>query len=385
MRTSTPALLIAILLLAGCGGGGKKTSSGAAPSVTQTPATTPAPTPTPPPLPAQWYADTDDNGIPNFIEREIGRDPKVDDCTQGTCRIPGGTTTAQAERGRSTIIALDASGSMGATAGGGDTKMAAAKQAIRGYVRNTPPALDRFGFVVFGHKGDNSDAGKAVSCRGVETLAPAGALDRREVGSVLARFRPTGWTPIAAALQQAGRQFKRGQKEVARILLVTDGLETCGGDPQAAALALQRRGIHVSVDVVGLDVSSGQATDLRRLAESTGGTYYDAGTTDALRSRFQQFQADQARLARQLICLSQSANSATICRGTMESTATINMGQKRDALRADGDTAGADEVQRIITDMRARATNEVADIRTKLDSRSEKVREQLAKLAREGP
>lgn len=373
-------VMVGVLLLAGCGGDDKKTPRQGArsPAVTAPPAASGAR-----PLPARWYADADANGIPDFVERELGRDPEADDCTQNACPLPRGATGAQATRGRATVIALDASGSMAAPAGGGMTKMAAAKRAIRGYVRNTPPALDRFGFVVFGNRGDNSQAGRAASCNGVQTLARVGAFNGAKVARVLSRFKPTGWTPIAAALTEAGRSFGPATKEVARILLVTDGLETCGGDPVAAAKHLQRKGVHVVVDVVGLDIDTAKARRLRAVADATGGRYIDARTTGALLSRFEGLAAEQSRLASQLVCLAAHRDQAAVCRAGMRDAATIAMSSKATGMRADGDEAGASEVDRLVVDLRARSDEDVASQTTEADRRAATLQRQLDRIAKQ--
>jgi hypothetical protein len=385
MRATITRAVVGVLLLAGCGDDPKRTpgsGGGSAPATAPAAIATAAPA-SAAPLPARWYADSDDNGIPNFVEQEIGKDPRVDDCTQQRCRLPRGTSVAQAARGRATVIALDASGSMAAQAGGGMTKMAAAKRAIRSYVRNTPPALDRFGLVVFGNRGDNSKAGRRASCKGVETLAPVGSLDGGKVVRVLSLFEPTGWTPLAAALTEAGRSFRAGAREVARILLVTDGLETCGGNPVAAATRLQRKGVHVVVDVVGLDVGAAKAKRLRAVAAATGGRYVDARTTDALISRFQGFAGEQSRLASQLICLGAHSARATICRGSMRDAAMINMNMKANALRIHGDETAAKEIDRFVGDLRDRADDDIAADSATLEGRAAKVRRELDRIAKQ--
>ena len=270
---------------------------------------------------------------------------------------------------------------MGAAAGGAITKMAAAKRAIRDYVRNTPEALDRFGFVVFGHRGNNSESGRPASCKGVQTLAPVGGFDAGKVERVLRRFRPAGWTPIAAALTEAGRSFRAGTREVARILLVTDGLETCGGDPIAAARRLQRKGVHVTVDVVGLDVNAGEARRLRAVARATGGRYVDAQTTDVLAARFHDFAAASRRLGAQLSCLGYARDRATICRARLRDTATIMMSREVNALIGARDEAGAKEAQRLIDVLRARADDDIEAGIATMDRRAAEVQRQLDEIA----
>lgn len=371
--------MVGVILFAGCGGDDKPTrGTGRGPAAATAPAAANGAARR---LPAKWYVDSDDNGIPDFVERAIGSDPTIDDCTQSGCTIPKGAASGQAERGRSTVIALDASGSMVARAGRGMTKMAAAKQAIRDYVQHTPAALDRFGLVVFGHRGNNSNAGRATSCRGVQTLAPLGGFEGGQVSRALARFKPTGWTPIAAALTEAGRSFRPGATELARILLVTDGLETCGGDPVAAAKALQRKGVHVVVDVVGLDVDAAKARRLRAVADVTGGRYVDARTTNALITRFQGFAAQAAALSSQLICLGSNRDHATICRGAMRDHATIDMNFRVNGLRRTGDEAGAREVERLIAALRSRSDRDISAGIARLDRRVAEVQREFDRIA----
>lgn len=371
-RVTTP-LLISALLLVGCGNA--KSTSSASTATDLTP-------PKRASLPAKWYADADANGIPNFVERALGRDPGVDDCSRRQCPIPQGAAPEQLARARSTVIALDASGSMAAPAGGGITKMAAAKRAIRSYVRNTPPALDRFGFVVFGNRGDNTAAERRASCEGVSTLAPVGGFSGEKVSRVLSRFEPTGWTPIASALAEAGRGFRAGAREVSRILLVTDGLETCGGRPVQAARALQRDGVRVVVDVVGLDVDAAKARRLRAVAKATGGRYVDARTTNALLARFRGFTRESTRLASQLICLGRTRDTTTICQAALRDVATIDMSSRATSLRADGDEAGAREIERLVAALRERSDTDIAADREKLDRRIAEVQRQLDEIAR---
>jgi len=229
--------------------------------------------------------------VPDLIEARIGRDPAVDDCLPETCRLEDGTSVETLlEKGQNTMIAMDSSGSMAGPAGGRQTKLEAAKEAVGRYARTAPPALDRLGFLAYGHRGGPSEAQKEESCRGSEVLAPIGEFGRSgDVEATLARFEPTGFTPVAGALETAGDAFEGREQELNRVIVVSDGLETCGGDPVASARRLNRSGVRVTVDVVGLDI--GSSTDVERLravavAEAGGGEYADAsdGTTCAATS-----------------------------------------------------------------------------------------------------
>jgi hypothetical protein len=86
-------------------------------------------------------------------------------------------------------------------------------------------------------------------------------------------MQPKGMTPIAYTLEQAVNDFF-GMTGKNIIVLVSDGEETCGGDPLAMADYIVSLGIGLKVYVVGFDVSSKE--QLEEIALRTGGHYYDA-------------------------------------------------------------------------------------------------------------
>ena len=69
---------------------------------------------------------------------------------------------------------------------------------------------------------------------------------------------------------------------------MSDGQESCKGDPEAAVERLRAQGIDVTVNVVGLGLKPADRKRIRRLAALGGGTYFDASGAgqldDALRT-----------------------------------------------------------------------------------------------------
>jgi len=64
---------------------------------------------------------------------------------------------------------------------------------------------------------------------------------------------PKGTTPIAYTLEQCGNDFPPTSANVRNIIiLITDGIEECGGDPCAVSLALQSKGIVLKPFVLGI-------------------------------------------------------------------------------------------------------------------------------------
>jgi hypothetical protein len=66
------------------------------------------------------------------------------------------------------------------------------------------------------------------------------------------------------------------------VVVVSDGEESCDGDPEAAVRALVDQGFDVSVNVVGLDLDRKARRKVERLAEIGNGTYFDARDADEL-------------------------------------------------------------------------------------------------------
>lgn len=169
-------------------------------------------------------------------------------------------------------IVLDVSGSMRASAGG-TTKIEAARQAVR----ITVDALDVSSNValrLYGHRLPADP--KEASCSDTELVIPFGPLDRQRFISAVQAAQPHGQTPLAYALEQAAADFGDAPDGTAAVILVSDGEETCGGDPAAVACALAARGLELTVHTVGFDVDPAARAQLQAIASCTGGEYRDA-------------------------------------------------------------------------------------------------------------
>ena len=70
----------------------------------------------------------------------------------------------------------------------------------------------------------------------------------------LESVHPQGHTPIAFSLQEAARDFPEDKDAINTILLITDGFETCKGDPCAVAQELKKKRIAINPYIIGLGV-----------------------------------------------------------------------------------------------------------------------------------
>lgn len=234
--------------------------------------------PTTPPLPAKWYIDSDFNGVPNFMEIELGYDPLNEDCFIDYCSavIPppvqenslGGVGNFEGN----IMIILDVSGSMGDPMGN-QSRMEAAKEALTKYVNDIPEGVN-VGLIVYGHQGDATEAGKEASCAGVEAIGQLGSVTSGNIGTLLSPYQPNGWTPIGDALNLAYSQMQlTGENN--KVVLVTDGLETCDSNPVTIANTISSDpNVQLVVDVVGFGISlDAEREELKQIAEAGGGLY----------------------------------------------------------------------------------------------------------------
>jgi Ca-activated chloride channel family protein len=119
-------------------------------------------------------------------------------------------------------------------------------------------------------------------CTDSTLLVPFGDDNREPIRRAIAGLRPTGQTPIAYALNQAGRDFSSLWDDRA-LVLVTDGIESCGGDPVRAARELREQGITVHLIGFGLGNAADEDTaSLQAVANASGGRYVTAGSAAEL-------------------------------------------------------------------------------------------------------
>ena len=175
-------------------------------------------------------------------------------------------------------LVLDASGSMGAAAGSG-TQMDEAKAAIKAFVRELPEDAS-VSLRIYGHEGNNRDDGKKKSCASSEVVFE-GAPGDKAFTSALDAVQPVGWTPLARAIGDAEQDIPTDATD-AIMYVVSDGLETCGGDPVAAAKGVADSGINPIINVIGFRVDNADQAALRKIAQAGGGRYTTAASGEEL-------------------------------------------------------------------------------------------------------
>lgn len=192
----------------------------------------------------------------------------------------GGEGLEAAARGAVEII-LDASGSMLQRLGG-ERRIEIAKAAIRRTVEDSLPAGIPIALRVYGHR-------EAGVCR-TDLEVPLAPLDKAAFLERIAAIQAINLakTPIAESLQAVASDLSDAEGR-RLVILLTDGEETCDGDPAAAIRGLADAGIDVRVNIVGFAIND---EDLKQQfsdwAELGGGEYLDAGEAGELEQAMRQ-------------------------------------------------------------------------------------------------
>jgi Mg-chelatase subunit ChlD len=179
---------------------------------------------------------------------------------------------------RSVEIVVDASRSMWGQIDG-VSKMQIAKETLEEVSYWLPPDLD-LALRAYG----NTSASETSNCADSSLLVGFSEMNRDPIRRAIAQLKPTGQTPIAYALNQAGRDFD-GLDSDRAIVLVSDGIESCGGDPVQAASDLREQG--VIVHLIGFGMANAKDEDmasLQAISYASGGRYVTASSAQELKA-----------------------------------------------------------------------------------------------------
>lgn len=108
-------------------------------------------------------------------------------------------------------------------------------------------------------------------CDDTRLEVPFGEETIGKIKNRLKTLTPSGTTPIAYALQQSGNDFPKCDDCRNIIILITDGIEECDGDPCAVSQMLQQNGIVLKPFVIGVGLDEA----FKKTFECVG-DYYDA-------------------------------------------------------------------------------------------------------------
>ncbi|MCC6932877.1 MAG: VWA domain-containing protein [Deltaproteobacteria bacterium] len=189
---------------------------------------------------------------------------------------------ADSEQMANIALILDSSGSMAAKVENQKTRLDVAKEVLSGAIDSLPNNV-QVSLQVYG-----TEPKSKVDCRDSKVFYPLGAVNAEALKNIIVGLTPGGYTPIAYSLEQAAASLPKGKNN--SLILVTDGVESCNGDPCAVATRLSAEGLVTRSFVVGfgLDLDKGKFL-------SCVGKYYPAEDRKGLQSALKEIVAESVK------------------------------------------------------------------------------------------
>ncbi len=149
------------------------------------------------------------------------------------------------------LFVLDASGSMYAKMDK-DNRITVAKRMLSRMVDSLQYQEDlEIALRVYGHQSQKTEH----NCKDTKLEVPFSPNNHSDIKERIKSIRPKGTTLIAYSLQEAAYDFPKTSGVRNIIILITDGIEECDGDPCAVSLALQKQGVILRPFVIGIGLS----------------------------------------------------------------------------------------------------------------------------------
>lgn len=176
------------------------------------------------------------------------------------------------------MLVFDASGSMAGTdMNAVRPHIATVREALGTVLPEVTPRRD-LGLMVYG-------PGPHASCKNIELRLKPGANSAAAIMHEVNALVPAGQTPLTAAVREAAEELRFRDKP-AVVVLLTDGEESCSGDPCAMARKLRNEASNLTIHVIGFKVrgSTWLKPELgsQCMAEETGGLSITARDKDQL-------------------------------------------------------------------------------------------------------
>jgi len=149
------------------------------------------------------------------------------------------------------MFLLDGSGSM-LGQWEGTTRMRVAKKLLSDLVDSLKvDTRVELALRVYGHQYHR----RLQNCKDSKLEVGFKANNHQQIIQKLQRITPQGTTPIAYSLEQLANDFPADDGYRNIVIIITDGLESCDGDPCAVSTTLQKRRIFLRPFVIGLGMN----------------------------------------------------------------------------------------------------------------------------------
>ncbi|MEO5674488.1 MAG: VWA domain-containing protein [Chitinophagales bacterium] len=173
------------------------------------------------------------------------------------------------------LFLLDGSSSM-AESWSNTSKIEAARKIISRIADSLDTSFSiQLGLRIYGHQFSSTE----MNCTDTRLEVPFATHNSEGIKNALKALHPQGITPIAYSLEQCARDFPTDLRARNVIVIVTDGEESCSGDPCEISLMLQQKRIFLRPFIIGLNLNPDAAQKMQCI-----GNYFNATNPEVLRN-----------------------------------------------------------------------------------------------------
>ncbi len=247
--------------------------------------------------------DSDGDTYFDKLERAAGTDPSKNECKPKKCPDASINTIDEAEH---FIMILDQSGSMSADFGGNESRMEAAKRVVKDFIQNAPNDL-KIGLYTYG---------KSACSAFDEMQNPFEKMDRKKLIEEVGTIQPSGSTPIGDSISKL-TEFLSDKKGSFNVLLVTDGGESCNGNPAEEAKKLielnKNPSVAIRLYIAGIGMSDEDGKELKQVATASQGHYIDIKNSNEMDKIFLTPIQGIVKSLKGMVCLQAEADELIRC------------------------------------------------------------------------
>jgi hypothetical protein len=199
--------------------------------------------------------------------------------TTTTTKVTNITPTPKSNVTQIELI-LDDSGSMAGLVGG-KSKIDVAKESLGKIIDELKTKENlQVSLRIYGHQNKE--------CTNSVLESPMGTINADLMKSKITDLKPLGSTPIYYSLTESVKDFNKSLSGDKIVVLVTDGLESCNGDPCAAAKALKAGGVVNKMQVVGFGLNKNELGTLQCIVDPFQGQVVGANNSTDFLNAMQQ-------------------------------------------------------------------------------------------------
>lgn len=126
---------------------------------------------------------------------------------------------------------------------------------------------------IYGHRSIR----EANNCTDTWLEVPFKPKNHQAIIDKLKELKPKGVTPITYSLEQAAKDFPASPGYRNIVILITDGIESCGGDLCATSRELQKKGVFLRPYIIGLGMRAERTLDCagKFISAETPGKFHE--------------------------------------------------------------------------------------------------------------